>query len=111
MFSVQFSVLSRKKRAGAAGSLLLVRIRHSQTSRHWHSRDLPSWLHWRRGLVLNIVAHFRKKTFSPHDITPRDGGEDVGNDNPPFILAGKWPSSAAKWSSRAAKCGVGAPNG
>jgi hypothetical protein len=55
-------------------------------------------------LVLNIVAHFRKQIFSPHDIAPRDGGEDVGNDNPPFILAGKWPSSAAKRSSRAAKC-------
>ena len=56
------------------------------------------------GLVLNIAAHFRKKIFSPYDITPRDGGEDVGNNNPPFILAGKWPSSAAKRSSRAAKC-------
>ena len=34
-----------------------------------------------------------QKISSPHDITPRDGGEDVGNHNPPFILGGKWPGS------------------
>ena len=58
----------------------------------------------KEGLVLHIFAIFRKKVFSPHDIPPRNGGEDVGNHNPPFLLAGKWPSSAAKRPSCAAKC-------
>ena len=55
------------------------------------------------GLALNIVTNFRKKVFSLHDITPRVGSDDGGDNHQPFILAGKWPSSAAKRPSRAAK--------
>ncbi|MGO8752991.1 MAG: hypothetical protein ACLQNE_44180 [Thermoguttaceae bacterium] len=53
---------------------------------------------------MSIVASFRKKVFSLHDISPREVGEDGGYENQPFVLAGKWPSSAAKRPSRAAKC-------
>ena len=39
----QFSVFSRRKLAGAAGSLLPARVRHWRTSRQWGPQVLTNW--------------------------------------------------------------------
>ena len=56
-------MFSREKTAGATGSLLPAQIRHWRTSRHWHPRDLPSWLQWRRGESCKSLHISAKKSF------------------------------------------------